>query len=883
MISIPFEKHTLQNGLDVITHVDKTVPTVAVNVWYHVGSKNEVPGKTGFAHLFEHVMFEGSKNHNNDYFGPLQEIGALVNGSTTNDRTNYWENLPSNYLELAFWLESDRMGFLLEALDQGRFDLQREVVKNERRQSYENRPYGMAYLKLQELLFPIPHPYNWPTIGSQEDLDRADIEDVKDFFRKFYHPSNASIAIAGDIDPQRTLSLAEQYFGNLPPGPTIDRFHQLDSALKGQTWVTLEDSVSLPRLYLAWPTKPEFTEEQAALDVLSVIMSDGRSSRLERKLVYEKQNTRDIRAYHHGQEISGEFHIIATANPGISTEDIYSDIQESLRDISDVPPSDEEMERAHNRIFSYHISQLEKIGGFGGKADQLNHFNVMAGDPSLIENDLERYKKVTAQDISKAAQLLNDNFVGLNVKPLSDNKSITSQIDRSKTPGPSTPTAFVPPEPKEMFLNNGIKVLMVHRPQLPLTNIGLLLDTGSTNDPEENSGLSQFMIDMLFEGTPGRSSSQIANEIEFLGSHLTKDVSREHTFIAVSGISDNTSKGLEIVSDAIFNPIFPTQEIERIRNEKLADLQSIQDSADATAAIAARSILLGSESSYGHTISGNETSVSSINRDAIQSQYQDMLHNSTKTFLVVGNISSDDGISLLNEKFGELPNKQKNMVPELELQKTDQNGPVIYLVDRPGSAQSILRAGHISIPREHPDYYALAFVNYILGGDYSSRLNMNLRQDKGYSYGFHSSIEWMKPFSIFLARGSVQTEVTKESVFETLKELADIREGKEIGLEEFRKAKEGLIKSVPSQFESNQQIVNQLLNMAGFNLPINHFEANIKKISDLTVDEVRESASKHLSLDETQIIVVGDRDKVETGLEELGYLVKHIDMYGNPV
>ena len=881
MISIPFEKHTLQNGLDVITHVDKTVPTVAVNVWYHVGSKNEVPGKTGFAHLFEHVMFEGSKNHNNDYFGPLQEIGALVNGSTTNDRTNYWENLPSNYLELAFWLESDRMGFLLEALDQSRFDLQREVVKNERRQSYENRPYGMAYLKLQELLFPAPHPYNWPTIGSQEDLDRADIEDVKDFFRKFYHPSNASIAIAGDIDPERTLSLVEQYFGNLPPGPTIDRFHQMDSALKGQTWATLEDSVHLPRLYLAWPTKPEFTEEQAALDVLSVIISDGRSSRLERKLVYEKQTTRDIRAYHHGQEISGEFHIIATANPGISTEDIYADIQESLRQISDVPPSDEEMQRAHNRILTYHISQLEKIGGFGGKADQLNHFSVMAGDPSLIENDVERYKKVTAQDVSKAAQLLNDNFVGLNVKPLSDNKPIKSQVDRSKTPSPSVPTAFVPPEPKEIFLNNGIKVLMVNRPQLPLTNIGLLLDTGSTNDPQKSSGLSQFMIDMLFEGTLNRSSSQIASEIEFLGSHLTKDVSREHTFIAVSGVSANTSKGLEIISDTIFNPIFPTEEIERIRNEKLADLQSIQDSADTTAAIATRSILLGSESSYGHTISGNETSVSSINRDAIQSQYQDMLHNSSKTFLVVGDISSDDAIDLLNEKFGELPNKQNNIVPELELQKTNQNGPVIYLVDRPGSAQSILRAGHISIPREHPDYYSLAFVNYILGGDYSSRLNMNLRQDKGYSYGFHSSIEWMKPFSIFLARGSVQTEVTKESVYETLKELREIRECKEIGVEEFRKAKEGLVKSVPSQFESNHQIVNQLLNMAEFNLPINHFEANIEKISDLTVDEVRESASKHLSPDETKIIVVGDRNKVETGLEELGYPIKHIDMYGN--
>ena len=883
MISIPFEKHTLQNGLDVITHVDKTVPTVAVNIWYHVGSKNEVMGKTGFAHLFEHVMFEGSKNHNNDYFGPLQEIGALINGSTTNDRTNYWENLPSNYLELAFWLESDRMGFLLEALDQDRFDLQREVVKNERRQSYENRPYGMAYLKLQDLLFPTPHPYSWPTIGSQEDLDRADIDDVKDFFRKFYHPSNASIAIAGDIDPEQTLTLVDQYFGNLPPGPTIDRFHQMDSTLTGQTWATLEDSVHLPRLYLAWPTAPEFTEEQAALDVLSVILADGRSSRLERTFVYEKQTARDIRAYHHGQEISGEFHIIATANPGIAIEDIYSDIQESLRHISDVPPSDEEMERAHNRIVSYHIKQLEKIGGFGGKADQLNHFNVMAGDPSLIENDVERYKKVSAQDVSKAAQMLNNNFVGLTVNPLKDNKPANTQVDRTKTPTPSTPRTFSPPEPKEMLLNNGMRVLMVQRPQLPLTTIGLLVNSGSTNDPDKQPGLSQFMNDMLFEGTSNRSSSQIANEIEFLGSHLTNDVSREHTFIAVSGMSDTTGNGLEIIADTILNPIFPTEEIERIRKEKLADLQSIQDSADATAAIATRSILLGSASPYGHTITGNETSVTAINRDDIQNQYQDMLHNSNKTFLVVGDISPDNSIELLNEKFEALPNQQKNRVDDLVSQNADQNSPVIYLVDRPGSAQSILRAGHTSIPREHPDYHALAFVNYILGGDYSSRLNMNLRQDKGYSYGFHSSIEWMTPFSIFLARGSVQTEVTKESVFETLKELGEIREANQIGLDEFRKAKEGLIKSVPSQFESNQQIINQMLNMAGFNLPTNHFESNIKKISELTIDEVRESALKHLSPNDTKVIVVGDRDKVQKGLEELGYPIKHIDMYGNPV
>ena len=883
MISIPFEKHTLQNGLEIITHVDKTVPTVAVNVWYHVGSKNEVPGKTGFAHLFEHVMFEGSKNHDKDYFGPLQEIGAMVNGSTTNDRTNYWENLPSNYLELALWLESDRMGFLLEALDQDRFDLQREVVKNERRQSYENRPYGMAHLKLQELLFPPPHPYNWPTIGSQEDLDGAGIGDVKEFFRNFYHPSNSSISVAGDIDPDSTLELVDKYFGNLLPGPAINRFHKMDSTLKGQTWVTLEDSVHLPRLYLAWPTTPEFTQEQAALDVLSVIMADGRSSRLERSLVYEKQFARDIRAYHHGQEISGEFHIIATANPGRTTEEIYKEIQESLDDISQTPPSDKEMERAHNKISSYHIKQLEKIGGFGGKADQLNHFNVMAGNPGLIETDVERYKKVSAHDVSAAAKLLNENFVGLTVNPLKDTKPSPRQVDRTNIPKATLPTTFSAPQPKDISLENGTRLLVIQRSQLPLTTVGLFFDTGSAEDLKEKPGLSQFATDMLFEGTHSRSSSQIADEMEFLGSQVTKDVSREHIFIAVSGISENTNEELNILSDMILNPNFPVDEMERIRKEKLSDLRSIQDSADTTASVAVRSILLGPATPYGHTISGNEISVAAMKTDDLQKHYQETLLTSKKTFIVVGNISSDLAAELITEKFGTLANHQNPRENQFVSGPPGGKGPIIYLVDRPGSAQSILRAGHISIPREHQDYHSLAFVNYILGGDYSSRLNMNLRQDKGYSYGFHSSIEWMKPLSILVARGSVQTDVTKESVFETLKELTDIVEFNPIGLEEFRKAKEGLLKSVPSQFESNQQITNQLLNMVAFDLPLDYFETNIEKILGLTLDDVRESAMEHISPTEIKMIVVGDRDKIQKHLEELGYPLFVIDMYGNSI
>ncbi|MFL2755728.1 MAG: M16 family metallopeptidase [Dehalococcoidia bacterium] len=346
MLSVSFEKTILDNGLNVITHIDNTLPVIAVNVWYHVGSKNEEIGKTGFAHLFEHVMFEGSKNHNKDYFEPLQKIGANINGSTTTDRTNYWENIPSNYLDLALWLESDRMGFLLEALDQERFDLQRDVVKNERRQSYENRPYGMSDLVLQDSLFPSPHPYHWPTIGSQEDLDNANLKDVKDFFKRFYHPSNASITIAGDIEHKKVLEKIKHYFGDLEPGKDIDRITRMDSTLIGDNRIEISDSVPFPRLYMAWPTVPNFTKTQAALDILSIILADGKSSRLHKKMVHESQKAHDVEAYHHSQEISGEFHIIATANPLYTLKDLEEIIESELNLISSTPPSEQELVRA---------------------------------------------------------------------------------------------------------------------------------------------------------------------------------------------------------------------------------------------------------------------------------------------------------------------------------------------------------------------------------------------------------------------------------------------------------------------------------------------------------------------------------------------------------
>ena len=409
MFSISYEKFVLPNGLEVILHEDHTLPVVAVNVWYHVGSKNEQIGRTGFAHLFEHIMFEGSKHHNHDYFAPLQKIGATVNGSTTSDRTNYWETLPSEHLDLALWLESDRMGFLLDAMDQKRFDIQRDVVKNERRQSYENRPYGIAHLKLQSAIFPTPHPYSWPVIGSQEDLDAASLEDVKLFFQHFYSPSNASLAIAGDFDKIETKHKIESYFGDLPPGATISRVEHMESLLRGEVKLNVIDKVQLPRLYIAWPSFPTFDDMEAPADILATLLGDGKSSRLYKTLVYEKQIARDVSIGSFSQEIAGEFHIQATANPGHTLQEIETSIEVELEKIRSNPPSENELQRAKNRIETGHIQQLESIGGFGGRADQLNFYNVFAGNPDMINSDIDRYLKVDSQDIPNVASSIFTN------------------------------------------------------------------------------------------------------------------------------------------------------------------------------------------------------------------------------------------------------------------------------------------------------------------------------------------------------------------------------------------------------------------------------------------------------------------------------------------
>jgi zinc protease len=882
MVSISFDKVTLSNGLDVILHEGHSTPLVAVNVWYHVGSKDEEMGRTGFAHLFEHVMFEGSKHHNRSYFEPLQRAGANLNGSTTSDRTNYWEDVPTNYLELALWLESDRMGFLLEALDQQRFDIQRDVVKNERRQSYENRPYGMAHWHIQEALFPLPHPYHWMTIGSQEDLDAASLDDVKSFFRRFYSPSNSSLAIAGDIDRGQTLELVNKYFGDLPPAPPVPRMGRRDSPLSGRVELEMRDRVSLPRLYIAWPTPPHLGPDDPPLELLRAILADGLTSRLYRSLVYEKQIAQSVSVRYHASEISGQFIVEGTAAADHDLDEVEAAIDAELKRVYQDPPTDEEIARAKNRLEAQHYRQMARIGGFGGRADALNHFNVFSGNPNLINTSIDQYLAVQREDILRVSEaVLNHRQVRMRVLPELGLKSAVSTIDRSKMPGLAKTPTFMPPVPVRRQLPNGLGVTVVEKRGLPIVAFGLLLRAGAITDPQEQPGLAGFTAQMLAEGTESRTSQDIAAAFEFMGARLSTETRRESTILSTETLTKHWTTALDLVADLVMHPTFPGHELERVRREHLTDLRRAKDDPTFIADQIMPGLVFGRESRYGHAPHGTEASVAAFARDDLLRLFREYYGPAAATLIVVGDVSTDE----VMEQAGAALGSWNVLVPDYGTETAStmagQEAPTtIYLVDKPGAAQSVIRAGHATVSRNHSDYFRLLLLNYAFGGQFSARLNQNLRQDKGYSYGFHSSVSWYRQPSLLVAGGSVQTAVTRESVQETLWEFQDIRGPRPLSEEELEASRAGLLQGYPAGFERPSQILGQLIQLVMHDLPDDYFRTVSDKVAAVSLEEVRQAGLERVHPDHLKVLVVGDRRVVESGLRELGRPLTLLDSDG---
>ena len=904
-INVAFEKHTLSNGLDLILHEDHSIPVAAVNVWYHVGSQNEEPDRTGFAHLFEHIMFKGSKHHNREYFMPLQEVGANVNGSTSPDRTNYYENVPAEYLELALWLESDRMGYLLDALDQASFDVERDVVKNERRQSYENRPYGLAGQEIRRALFPPNHPYNWEVIGSQEHLDAASIEDVKAFFRRFYAPNNASLAIAGDIDVSATKLLVEKYFGDLPPAASVPRIERWVPQLDGEIRLNLEDRVQLHRLYFAWLGPPRFDPDEAALDILMSILGEGRSSRCYRSLVYAKQIAREVNARYSAMEIAGEIRLDATLAPAGGVDEAERALLAEIDRLKTEPPSEEEVQRAVNRLEARHVRRLESVGGFGGRANLLNYYNVFAGDPGRLNRDFDRYLAVRPADIGHVARrYLGPARVRLLVTPKEQVAPSGGQIDRYQQPVAGRPHEFRPPVPQRLRLRGGLDLLVVEKRTVPTIAAAVYFPEGALADPSDRPGLASLTTRLLTEGTSSRTSLQIAEESEFLAARLGVDVHREYNVTGTEVLTRHWPSALGLLADILANPVFPEREVERVRKERLTDLRRLRDDANAIADRVSTGVLYGRDTPYGHPTSGREVAIAALTRDELGAHHQRLFLHRRPTFILVGDIDADDAVRQLEAAFGDwgedsvtrggpLPpgggglgrggsSPSPTAVGEGWGEGSPAQPTTIYLVDKPGAAQSVITAGQLSVSRRDPDHLPLVVMNMAFGGQFTARLNMNLREDKGYTYGYRSQFAWRLARSSFLAGGAVQTAVTKEALIETLKEFRDLHGERPLSEDEFEKARLGLIRGFPPTFETPGQVLGRLVDIVHYGLADDYNSGLVERLQAVTLDDVHRAAAEHVDPDGLSIIVVGDRAAIEQGIQELGLPIVYLDYEGEP-
>lgn len=895
---LKYEEFRLPNGMRVILHEDKSTPIVAVNIWYHVGSKNEVPGRTGFAHLFEHMMFQGSKNYNDDYFKPLQEAGANINGSTTPDRTNYFEVLPSNFLELALFMESDRMGGLLDAMTQDKLDNQRDVVKNERRQRYDNQPYGTAFEKISELMYPKDHPYHWTTIGSLDDLTAASMDDVKAFFRQYYAPSNASLVIAGDFDAKQAKAWVAKYFGGIGNGAPITRPNPPAPKLNGEIRKTVEDSVQLPRVYMVWNSVPGGDKDEAALDVLGAILSSGRGSRFQSNLIYGKQIAQDAFASNQTREIAGQFIVASTARPQKTLEEIEKELLAEIERIKNEPPTTEEIARAVNQTESQTVFGLQTVLG---KADAMNENATFYGNPDLFQKDLDEYRAVTPADVQRVAKkYLNGDRVVVSYVPRKE-KAASQTNTTSNRPTSTAPkksdekkdySANLPkrgPDPKfslpaikKTKLSNGLNVWIVEQNELPIVSMNLVVNTGGAADPTDRAGLAAFTANLMNNGTKTRDATAISNQLQALGANVNSMAQWDSANVTLQSLTKNLDAALDIYADVVTNPSFPDSELNTQKMRALVGLRQRKDNPNAIASVVYSSLLYGKSHPYGKSLSGDETSIKALTKAELERFYQTYYRPNNATLIVVGNTNEKTVMPKLEKAFAGWKSAD---VPKVDVPKDVAfDAPAIYIVDKPGAAQSVVTIGQVGVSRDNPDYYPLRVMNTILGGQFSARVNMNLREDKGYTYGARTAWNFRRGAGPFEASADVQTAVTKESVVEFMKELNGIRGSIPVTTAELEYNKQSVIRSYPSGFETVGQISGQLAQLVTYGLPDSTFNDFITNINKVTLADINRVANKYLTPDKMAILIVGDRSVIEPRLAEIGgWSIKHLDAEGNPV
>ena len=882
---IPFTKFVLSNGLTVLVHEDHKAPIVAVNTWYHVGSKNEKPGKTGFAHLFEHLMFSGSDDFNHTYINAMEKIGATnLNGTTNNDRTNYFENVPTSMLDYVLFAESDRMGHLLGVLDQKKLDLQRGVVQNEKRQG-ENQPYGVTEQLLVENTYPVGHPYSWTVIGSMKDLDAASLSDVQEWFKTYYGPNNVTLVIAGDITPEVAREKVEKYYGEIPAGPPIDKQEVWIAKRTGTHRGWVQDRVPQARLYRVWNVPQYGSPEEAQLDLAATVLGQGKTSRLYKRLVYKDQIATSATADDDTNEIGGQFDFTLTAVPGGDLSKVEKEADEELQNFLKNGPTAAELQLAKTQILGRYARIVERIGGFGGKSDVLARCQTYTGNPDCYKNYLTWVKAATPATVKKAAdEWLSDGDYVLEVHPYPTNFKTEAKPDRSKEPAPGGPMSLKLPALQKVTLSNGLKVVLAERHTAPVVNFTLMVDSGYSADAADATGTASFEQRMLEEGTPTRDSLKIGEELESLSANFNAGANLDYSLVSLNTLKSTMDRSLDIYADLILHPAFPEKEFVRLKKERLAAIQREKVTPTAMALRVVPTLLYGKGHPYAvpFTGSGTEASVKKMTREDLVKFHETWFKPNNGTLLVVGDTTLTEIKPKLEKllaswKPGDVP---KITLPEVPEPEKD----VVYLIDRPGSGQSVIFAAQLAPPRNDPDDVSLQLVNDIFGGNFGSRINMNLREDKHWSYGVRSVLPAARGQRPYISLSPVQTDKTKESIEELVKEYKGIVSSKPITAEELEDEQTNATLSLPGQFETVQQLGGAYSNILEYGLPEDYYNTFTQKAMALTPEGANEIAKKYILPDHLVWVVVGDMSKVETGIRALNLGEVHkIDADGNPV
>ena len=913
-IDIPYEQFTLPNGLRVIVHTDRKAPIVAVNVWYHVGSKNEQPGRTGFAHLFEHLMFQGSENHDGEFFAPFELVGATdQNGTTNQDRTNYFQNVPTTALDMALFMESDRMGHLLGAIDQAALDEQRGVVQNEKRQG-ENQPYGRRITaRMFEALYPEGHPYRWQTIGSMADLDAASLDDVKTWFKSWYGPNNAVLVLAGDIDVATAKQKVMRYFGDIPASATLADMPTNIPKRAADTRETIPDRVPQVRIYRAWPVAENGSRDGTLLTLLSQVLGGSAASRLDTRLVHGDKLADNVGTSYWNSEISGTFFITSTIKNPADTAKVEAIVGEELARLLKDGPTAAELEQAKTAIRAEFVRGIERIGGFGGKSDVLAECAVYAGTPDCYRDELATLMAATPAQVRDAGRKwLGAGSHTIVVEP--SQTPATAQPEAASAAPAKAPAALPAPDPKfttvasdvdrsagppttERFpdlkfpalqratLSNGMQVVLAERPEVPVVQMSMEFPGGYSADVGRKLGTASFAMSMLDEGAGPYGALQLASRQEALGANIGASAGLDSASVGLSALKDKLAESLDLYADVLRRPRFDAAELERVRATWLAGIKQEKARPQTAALRVLPPLLYGEGHPYAipFTGSGTEASIASLTRDDLVAFHRDWLQPERARLVVTGATTLAEIVPMLEQRFGDWKSAPGAPAVRAVPAVARPNASRVFLVDQPGAIQSNIYVSQVVAPTGDASTIDFDFANGVLGGEFSSRLNMNLREDKSWAYGSYSNATNALGQRPWIASAAVQSDKTAESAAELRREITAFADGsRAISADEVAKIRASNTRSLPGAFETASAVLGQVSSNLRYGRPDDYI-VRYKARNEAMTPALAQAAAKAIDPKALTWVIVGDLAKIEQPVRALGLgTVQVIDADGRP-